>query len=879
MRAIKPMHLTMLTRTFEFKRRFYLNVGVIIGFDFANTTRLLPEMALWTMIAKELGEEGVIDDALPKSRAEYFVRGRAFCPRGAPQPTCPVQVEVAGVEKTLYVIGERSWRNGVPTAPVPFTEIDLTWGNAFGGSGFARNPVGKGFAPIEGEDGERVHLLPNIELPGKMITSERDRPEPAGFLPWGASFAQRSEKMGTFDDTWLKEDYPGYPRDIDWSTFNVAPPDQQKPEFFVGNETFRCTNMHPSKETVEGRLPSLQARCFLAFKGAAPDALTDVALNPTTLWLFPHIEMGVLIFHGAQEIQEDDAYDVDEIMLAVENLGEPRSLEHYQAVRAKTKTQEPDAVLAVVEGTGLVPPGCEGIGEISAEIDALTPEGIAAKARLERSREMYEQAKADFERRGMDVALLGPPPEPLTDGKPGIGDLPGIIAKAEAKADEMRKFVEEQRDQLIAKGRAFCEENGLDYEQLFVPEAGPPDFSAERQLAELNAQLNNARMLGAPLRELEATAADPAYRKQLEDTEAHIFSAYLTSVHELERRAPNLSEEKAKTRRAELLGRIRAGDPVRRRNWTAVDLSGEDLAGADLSGGCFELANFSRCNLTDADLSEAVLASANLSGARLDGAKLVKANLGRANLTGAVAARPPETGDTILEYADLSEASLPSIAFSELSLSEITLRSANLSRAHLAGASFFKCDLSGIDLSGAVLAGASFVECDLRKANLAGANLEVATFHDTLADDIDLAGAVLENLRVTGKCSMARANMRDAKARNIQLREIDLSDAVLTGAQLDGADLSYSNLQRANLEGVLARDTFMIRTNFTDAVLVRANLMNALLTKAELTRTDLTNASLYGADLARVRSLGGTKLDGADQSRIRVHPTAPPRSS
>ena len=97
--------------------------------------------------------------------------------------------------------------------------MPITWQNAFGGEGFDNNPLGKGIAPIETEDG-KVHPLPNVELPRKLVKSKRDRPGPTSFGPIDLVWPQRYAKSGTHDAKWLQTHFPSFAADMDWSIFN-----------------------------------------------------------------------------------------------------------------------------------------------------------------------------------------------------------------------------------------------------------------------------------------------------------------------------------------------------------------------------------------------------------------------------------------------------------------------------------------------------------------------------------------------------------------------------------------------------------------------------------------------------------------------------------
>ena len=132
MKTIKPQRLSLVTRCFENERKFYFGISTLAFIDLSSGA-LLPEIAMWKFVVEELGKDGVLDAGMPKSNAEFLVTGRAFQPDGEPKETCPVTVKLGGLEKTLYVIGDRFWKGKKQSTPQPFSEMPVTWERAFGG--------------------------------------------------------------------------------------------------------------------------------------------------------------------------------------------------------------------------------------------------------------------------------------------------------------------------------------------------------------------------------------------------------------------------------------------------------------------------------------------------------------------------------------------------------------------------------------------------------------------------------------------------------------------------------------------------------------------------------------------------------------------------
>jgi len=264
MDTIRPLQLSFNQRVLEQDNKFFFVASATLGINLLTGEELLETDYIKDAIDC-MGDAPLPDLGMPKPNGEVLVSGKCFAPEGKSIPAQQVTIQVGSVHKSLYVFGDRFWKKtGVATRvitdPVPFTEMEILYQGAFGGEGFARNPSGKGFAEINDDSGRKILPLPNIEYPDRLIASPGDHPEPAGFGPLNPSWPQQTRFQGTYDDSYMKKYYPGYPADMDWRNFLSAPEDQWVKGFFEGNEPCNITNMHPEHRVIEGNLPSLYAR-------------------------------------------------------------------------------------------------------------------------------------------------------------------------------------------------------------------------------------------------------------------------------------------------------------------------------------------------------------------------------------------------------------------------------------------------------------------------------------------------------------------------------------------------------------------------------------------------------------------------------------------
>ncbi|MBK9261688.1 MAG: DUF2169 domain-containing protein [Polyangiaceae bacterium] len=883
MKTIKPLRLGILTRPFENARQYYLSVAVMAFFPFDTPERLLPEISLWKLVAKELGEEGILDEGMPKSAAEVLVAGHAF-PPNPPKPHCHVRLRMRSIDRTLYVFGDRQWTLGGPTDPEPFTSMPITWSRAFGGEGFDKNPHGKGIKPIKSEQKE-WHPLPNVENPQKLIRSTRDKPDPAGFSPFDVTFSQRAGKAGTYDDRWLKEQYPGFPLDFDWTFFNVAPEEQRFEDFLRGGEEFTIDNMHPSIAISKGRLPRGRARCFAEVRVGESLEFREISTQIDTVWLFPGHSRGVVIHRGVLPVTEDDAADVVNLLAAYEAEGQPKSIEHYKRALAD-RLDKKSALTAVLRDRDLLPEmppaGNHPDEEVSDMKELLTTDRLvlenARRATQKRLDDARAEIKENFEKHpelaGQQPDLSGIPEKapPLPPAQTNLDDLPDIVEGALKQAEEAQKKAAEESKQMEERARALCKEQKLDYDKLVADtkmqeRKASRRFSAKAKLEHMEELVKLADNAEIDASEVRAALADPKLVEKLVALEEQLNDVYRKTAHYLE---PTLADGEGITR-TEVEQGARAGQTFAGRDFTNADLSGLNLTGIDLEGAFLEGANLSGTNLSNANLKHAVLAHANLSDAKLVSADLSHANAGGANFT----------------KAEFKNAILHKTVLAKADLSWAQLSGANLDATDVSEAKFFKTDLSGATARNLLLVRTNLEDTNLRRADLTKTvffegSLKSVDFTEaicvgTVFMTVDGAGALFDranmrSVRFVKDASFPNASFLGADMEGANLRSTVLTGAQFMGANLRSADLSEAQLEGANLSNVVANDAMFIRTDLRRANLENADLMQAILQKARVDGANFQGANLFRADMLRVRGDKDTRLRGAFVKRVRSIP-------
>jgi len=685
------------------------------------------------------------DYAVFKPHADLLLVGDALPPGGKPATVLRVEFAVGKWSKALAAIGNRTWSGGLssrPSKPEPFMRVPLCYENSYGGQGYAPNPVGKGH---EGR------VLPNLEDPNRLITSKKPPPGPAGFGPIPRTWPQRRKNMGSYDGAWLKEHWPFFPPDFDWTHFNTAPVDQRLQGFLRGDEKLRLTHMHPDHPVYETQLPGVRPRWFVEQETTGSLRFQELLLHLDTLWIDMRTETAVLVWRAILPVTDRKLRDLRGHFLTVEALASEK-------VPLAARKEEYAALLA--------PP--------PEEPDEEEPE----------------------------------PAEPIGSGEE-------VLAQGEAERLRMHKTLLEREDRslryLTEQGKAH--EPALDVlrEDRGRFHFLGPVMAYFRALSETHPEI--AKEAGAPPLPDEAlyeilTRPEPPW------TRMKVKVQHGKGFDFTEQDLTNLDLSDLDLEGAKFDGAILTGAVLMRAKLLGAHLKGASLDGADLREADLSSADLTDADLTGAKMDGTILAEANLEGTVFDEATMRKSDLraargktasfAEADLAGARLSRSvfPESdfSGANLDGCDFSDADLTGALMKEAKGPGVVMRRAKLAGLKAAGSRFSKGNFRESEADGAIFEGA-----DLEGAEFFGASLEEANFIQTHAPGALFSLAKLKRARFD------EANLKDAKALKIDLFKGCLEGANLEGADFRGSNLfeveffeartDKTDFNQANLKG------------------------------------------------------------------------------
>ncbi len=664
------------------------------------------------------------DFACYKPHADLLLVGTCHTPGNRPQPACRVTFQAGDAQSTLAVFGNRYWHRmtGTISSPEPFTAMELRYENSFGGPGYEKNPLGKGIAGTRLPDGTVAVPLPNIEHPGRLITSPDSRPEPAGFAPLHRMWQQRVARLGTYDHNWQEQRWPWFPADFNWEYCNAAPRAMQLGGYLRGDEPLFFENLHPEIARYRSRLPGLRVRCFLHRYGPGGSGelrFDEVTMHLDTLWVDMDAEKLILVWRGLTDIEDEKYQEVEHLFIVSEDLSDtPRpAAEWYDDFQAALAAEEAVFADESPEETGSK-------GGIEEEL-------LQVEEEVQKAQEMLNR---ELEAAGIEP--VDELPEPSREDREAEARI-----LAEYGLEEMLSEKPLTRDTVVRKvaaGESFAEEvfAGLDLSGLDLRGG---DFQG---VFFQDVNLKDALLDEANLKEahFENTDLSRASLRQVDATDADFSGARLSRADLRESLLEHAIFEHAALDRANLENARAAGSFFAR----------ADLSGARLKNGCFDGADFSCALLDGADFAGASLREASVEGARGSNLSMMDCDLTELRASEGCSfvggdfrqARGEQSTweDAVLTGADFSAADMMGADFSSARLERANFLAADLKQARFTGANlasavcrtanlfeacFEKADLTGTDCSGSNLYGAEFLQARLQSTVLHGANLKM----------------------------------------------------------------------------------------------------------------------------------------------------------
>ncbi|MCB2147257.1 MAG: DUF2169 domain-containing protein [Deltaproteobacteria bacterium] len=655
------------------------------------------------------------DFAYLKPRADLLLVGHCHAPKGMVAAACRVSFGVGDTVGSLMVSGDRYWMGPVTTDPEPFSSIPLRYEYSYGGSGFKKNPVGRGYAKSSDVGGSSKRYLPNITRPGEQMTTPLSRLEPVGFGPIHREWEPRKSKLGSYKGKYLNTRWPWFAEDMDWRYFNTAP-DMFQTDFLRGDETLYFENLHAQHLDFRSKLPGFKIRCFVNrnhSNSTIADPFSEITMNLDTLWADTDNEKVVLVWRGWCPVLNEDVEDLQQVYIVSEDVGQrPESSSYYHELLRKR-----------IEEEGKKWEESEPPETPAPEVDDDTEKLIA-------------EAEASYRKSMLDAGMDpdNPPPPSAEDKEKEKRILDDLgVDQWGAIAPEMT------REKVIAQYEATKDLSGLNLQTL---DLSGIDFSGVKlnRAVLSHTNLSGAIFFNADLTETvfeEANLASVNLQQAILDN-ADLTAADLSGANLCKARMIDAIFDHAK-----MTGAIINDAEAKGASFIEADLSHASFSKSVLIGADFSACNLSKVDFTRANLAEASVEGAQGPGVVMDGANLIELRAsGKSAFIGG-SFKQVSAKESIWEEAELSGTDFSFSNMEGANFTKATLINARLRAVDMKNARFDKAILKDADMALGNFLESSFERtdlstCDCRRTNMYGSEFLNAMVESTLFEGANL---------------------------------------------------------------------------------------------------------------------------------------------
>lgn len=819
MQIIKPRTLSLISQTYHY-RKTQMAVGVLGFFRFGEAG-YLNEQDGWKSLAPILQQGVIIDTGHAKACGEFMLWGDACAPAGQSVQQMKVKVQVANVSKSLQVIGDRHWngrRFRSPSQPKPFSTLPLRFENAYGGDDFADNPLGKGRA--QNLDG--LISLPNLYAKGDSIKADHQAIKPACFAPLDVRWPQRQQFAGHYDQHWLQQIHPGFADDTQPEFFNAALKDQQLKGFIKPGSAIELQGLHPQYSQWAFNVPNLTARVFAQLTSNRPNQLVEASTHIDTLWLFPQLEMGLVIHRGCIDVQDSLGLDVSHLMLAYERPGDtPRELAHYEQQLA-LRTDPDSAATHMVYEAPLKP--LKTAAEQQRIEQAYRQAAEQAQQQKAKYIEQLQQQHPDKEINSSNDDDLPPIPAELV--KEGEVDLSKHQAYAQAQLEQAKQ------------------DSASTLQQAQQKQAAKPQPETLEAL--------HARVWSRPLAASDINLTDVPQQPQQQlayAAELQRQSQYRNRVSSPLRlpNVENMPENGAQTIRQWVEQLLANGESLAGRDLSGGDLQGLDFSQQDLRQCGLEGCDLQHCCFNGANLTGAILTDSNIAGATFCSATLHHCNLSQCRGQG-----------TDFSGAELNDVLMMDSEFEGARFSQAKLTKVQALKACFDQALFEHTELLQCQFMLATLAGSQWRQCSLQIGNFSKADLSHSHWQecrlyrcvmvDLKADKIEHIQTKAEKVQFSNQGQLSSAKFEACQWHTCGFRDLDLTQSQCTNSVFEQCDLGGTQLQQSCIQHCVFNHCILLLADFSHSQLrqvlfCQGRLNKSLFVSSELTEVKFINCS------------------------------------
>ncbi len=791
-----------------------------------------------------------------KPSAEVIVIGSCYTPQRQPLTACTCSVRVGSIRKQVAVIGDRHWLPGfgqdLPSEPMPFTRMPLTWSRSFGAPDNPLNPLGTG---------TRGTMLPNFEDPNNLLRNPDQKVPATGLSPINRMWQSRSELVPASNAKLNDAGYICLDPQTDFHFCNAAPADQRVHGFFRGDEVCEFTNLHPENPNLSTTLPGIALRCLIRTETENQREEREVPMHLDTVIV--NLDEGWIecLWRGVTPISNDVMPEVKHILIQSEGLdGEVAETEALQArmaeadialhpVQIKAKEEAESNYAKVVDKLTRIGvpaasiPALPDLFEIATPPDPATfpfdPDEMAqiqaekealAAEHGQKISELFAEAKVDV---GSALDQIKNPGD-LT----GKEDFKEVLANMDpAKAEQAAPSIESWANQALSN---MPEEATA--KSPFEVLVDTTDKTAQ-QFTDMGMEIP------AELAQVQADLAPGGAYEWVKDEVAAMEAKMAAPGAPLDPSNPELMQaaldegfslQGASFAGASLAGCSLVGQSLAQANITNSDFGGCSLNKMEMFESDFSGSRFENVDLSDADLHQSIFQKCIFKDSDLSGANFESAVISEAVFDNCI------LNETILSLSSGNKA-----WFSNCKAKGLKADSAEFSEVHIESCEFLESDFSKT----------GFFTCTLLNSSFVGSSFASVAFLEASVKHCQFIKAELKEMSLSADALVESCSFEGAQADSSSWMWAKFRDCYWTGASLKNANFMFADLPKANFTAADLESANLRGANCKQAIFQQANCLRTTFHQCDLNEADLLGANAYEADFS------GAHIDGLNSQQ------------
>ncbi|MBX2807779.1 MAG: pentapeptide repeat-containing protein [Cellvibrionaceae bacterium] len=747
------------------------------------------------------------------------------------------------------------------------------------------------------------HSQPQLEIASinkKVTISRLNNAVMPELLPVDMMAKAKKPYHGSYDKHWVETVHPGFPDDTNPLLFNSANQDQQlvsgkgKHAYFTPGLAYSLSDMHPDNKRLAGCLPNNRVRIFITIDDAQQGALFKEVPNVLeTVWFFPEINLAAAIYRGVSPVNDSDALDVSNLLLAYEHAqDQARDIDYYRHVLS-LRTDKKTALGHLCNESQLMPI------KTQQEIDNLQAL-IQREAREKQHRsQQLRQTYSDQARESITAAMpAGSPgnteamhalnnyqtkseaeddafaipeiPEALL--RSGDFDLSPMLEATEKLQQKLQQDFEKTQAELMAT--AAVEKEKYSPESLSTSKATSAETTAEATSLEAIKQrlLNPIYVQAEDLREQQA-AQDNGFSTVVEampsvvknalyedknfnpETLSAAYDKLLIMQRQARQSSPTAMQKYAfsdayqRQSRDWVVELIEANAGLAGRDFSGINLSGINFSGMDLRDAMFEACNLSQCDFHHARMDGAVFTEAVVDNSCFDHAQLSKANFSHSHIH-KTRFNCAQLAGSLWLNAEVCDSDFEQIQADELMATEASFTACCFYQAVINNGHFIGADFSHSRLLEASFTGCSFLKAVLTQSDWQAAQLKRCIMIEIEAEKLRFHRSVLEKVQFSNSGNLQAADFSYGRFTTCGFRGVNLCQLQADYAVFVECDFADAQLHQAKLSAALFHRSLMTKAQCQASDCERALFSENTLRKVNFDHCDLQDAAFYQCTLA-----------------------------